>query len=275
MNAARTIDFGHPSFADFYDELPLWSAPFAQSLLERVPLKRGATIVDVGCGTGFLSVELAQRCGPDSRIYAVDPWVAAMDRLERKLDYLGVTNVELMRCDAAETGLPDSCADVIVSNLGINNFADPAKVLAECRRMLRPGGRLMLTTNLNGHMAEVYSAYRGVLDELGLQHCLPALSADETRRGTIESTRARLIEAGFGEPVHEVGSYRMRFADGTALLGHWFMQMAFVAGWRGLVPEQKAPAVIEALERRLNAVATERGELALTIPVAVFEATRP
>ena len=58
-----TPDFNHPDFAEFYDELPLWSAPFAQRLLERAPLARGSTILDVGCGTGFLAIELAQRCG--------------------------------------------------------------------------------------------------------------------------------------------------------------------------------------------------------------------
>jgi FkbM family methyltransferase len=57
-------------------------------------MARGATIVDVGCGTGFLAIELAQRCGRTRRVYAVDPWPAAMARLERKLAYHGLDNVD-------------------------------------------------------------------------------------------------------------------------------------------------------------------------------------
>jgi len=55
------IDFNHPEVAELYDELPLWSAPFGLLMLERIPMQRGLMIVDVGAGTGFLSIELAQR----------------------------------------------------------------------------------------------------------------------------------------------------------------------------------------------------------------------
>ena len=159
----RAPDLKHPDFADFYDELPLWSAPFAQRILERAPMARGLRVLDVGCGSGFLSLEFAQRCGPDSRVWAIDPWPAVMDRLERKLSYHGISNVELVRRDATNTGLPDAIADLVVSNLGINNFDDPAAVLAECRRALKVGGQLILTTNLSGHMAEVYEVLRDIV----------------------------------------------------------------------------------------------------------------
>jgi len=75
----RTLD------GDLYDELPLWSAPFGLMILDRVPLKAGHTYLDVGAGTGFLTVELAQRSGPDARVIAVDPWSAAVKRLRRKM----------------------------------------------------------------------------------------------------------------------------------------------------------------------------------------------
>ena len=266
---APAPDFDHPDFADFYDELPLWSAPFAQKILERAPLARGAGILDIGCGTGFLSLELAQRCGPDSRVWAIDPWPAAMDRLERKLAYHGVENVELVRRDAADTGLPDGIAELAVSNLGINNFADPAAVLAETRRLLKPGARLLLTTNLAGHMAEVYAALRDVL--AGQADRLAAVAAHEAHRGTVASVAGRLAAAGFGEIVHETSSYSMRFADGTAMLDHWFVRMAFVPDWSAAAGENALPA----LEARLNARAKEAGELKLTIPVALFVAVRP
>jgi SAM-dependent methyltransferase len=51
------------AFAAHYDELPLWSAPFGQLLLEHVPFRRGMRVVDLACGTGFPLFELAQRLG--------------------------------------------------------------------------------------------------------------------------------------------------------------------------------------------------------------------
>ena len=268
----ETPRLDHPDFAEFYDELPLWSAPFAQRILERAPLRRGSVIFDVGCGTGFLALELAQRCGPDARVHAVDPWPAAMARLDRKLAYHGVGNVELVVRDAADTGLPDGSADLIVSNLGINNFDDPAAVLAECRRILKRGGRLMLTTNLRGHMAEVYAALREVAAELGLDAA--GVDAAEAQRGTVSSTAGRLAAAGFVDVAHETTRYPMRFADGTAMLGHWFMRMAFIPGWVAAVGEANADRVLPALAARLDTLAAQAGDLALTIPVALFEARR-
>ncbi|BCZ44729.1 hypothetical protein psyc5s11_07960 [Clostridium gelidum] len=43
----------------YYDELPLWSSPFGVVLLNNIPLEKNSTIVDIGCGTGFLLLELA------------------------------------------------------------------------------------------------------------------------------------------------------------------------------------------------------------------------
>ena len=77
MNSFERIDYSTDEFASFYDELPLWSAPFGLLLLQYVPLRAGVRVLDVGAGTGFLSIELAQRCSSDSEIVAVDPWGAA------------------------------------------------------------------------------------------------------------------------------------------------------------------------------------------------------
>ena len=88
MKYLEEIDYKTPGFGDLYDELPLWSAPFGLMLLEHVRLRPGMTILDVGAGTGFIAIELGQRCGADSKVVAVDPWEAAVPRLNRKLNHL-------------------------------------------------------------------------------------------------------------------------------------------------------------------------------------------
>ncbi len=63
MKFLEEIDQKTPELGDFYDELPLWSAPFGLMLLEHVGLKPGITILDVGAGTGCMTIELAQSSG--------------------------------------------------------------------------------------------------------------------------------------------------------------------------------------------------------------------
>jgi ubiquinone/menaquinone biosynthesis C-methylase UbiE len=65
--------------------------------------------------------------------------------LQRKVDFLGLGNVELSTSDAAKLDLPDDSVDVVVSNLGVNNFDNADIVLRECRRVLRPGGRMLIS----------------------------------------------------------------------------------------------------------------------------------
>jgi ubiquinone/menaquinone biosynthesis C-methylase UbiE len=274
MPAHEEIDWSRAEVVAHYDELPLWSAAFGLMLLDRVPLRRGQTVVDVGAGTGFLTVELAQRCGPESRVVAVDPWSAAMDRLASKVAFLGLTNVELVVAPADALDLPDGSVDVVVSNLGVNNFDDPAAVLAECARALRPGGRLVTTTNLVGHMEQLYAAYRDVLAELGLGQYEAALDAQEGHRATVESATEQLALAGLALVDVATDSFRMRFADGRALLDHWFVRLAFVPGWRKVVPDEDADRVLAALEEHLDAVASRHGALELTVPMACLTAER-
>src|SRR5258707_6887741 len=101
-----------------------------------------------------MSIELAQRCGSYARVIAVDPWESAIARLSRKLSYLAIQNVRTHVQDITAIDLPNDSVDLIVSNLGINNFDDPDAALRACFRVAKPGARLLLTTNLVGHMSE-------------------------------------------------------------------------------------------------------------------------
>lgn len=264
-----------PEYGDLHDELPLWSAPFGLLLLDRVPILPCGTYLDVGAGTGFVTLELAQRCGVRSTIVAVDPWEAAIRRLRRKVAHLGVTHVELLERDASSTGLPDESIDVIVSNLGINNFENAAAVLGECYRVARRDAALLLTTNLKGHMAELYDAFRESLIEIGREDRIAALDAHEAHRGSVESVGAILESAGF-EVLDVAGeTFRMRFANASALLWHHLMRLGFIPPLRTVASEESLQQTFETLERRLDAIAAACGEIVLTIPVACFEARKP
>lgn len=275
MNYLEQIDYRSPEFGDFYDELPLWSAPFGRMLLERVALRPRMTILDAGAGTGFMAIELAQRCGAEAKVIAVDPWETAIARLNRKLEFLGIENVRTIAAEIAAIDLPDASVDLIVSNLGINNFDNPQAALRSCLRVAKPEAPLFLTTNLVGHMVEFYDAYRSVLVELGFAHRLAALDAHVNQRATVESVKALLEKEGFEFRGAVTCSFRERFVDGAALLRHYFIRLGFVPGWMSVAPEDAVEVTFNRLERRLNSIAAERGELSLTIPAACIEARKP
>ncbi|HMB68036.1 MAG TPA: methyltransferase domain-containing protein [bacterium] len=274
MDSITEIDYRQPGFGDTYDELPLWSAPFGLLLLEHAPLRPGITVLDVGAGTGFLAMELAQRCGAASRVIAVDPWASALDRLRAKLRAHRVTNVEVREGPAEALEIEDRSVDLVVSNVGINNFEDPAAVLARCARAARDGARILVTTNPVGHMAEFYRVYRDTLASVGLADRVEALESQEAHRGTEESVRELLANAGFAPRAVHRDSFRMRFADGSSLLRHYLVRVGFLGGWTSVLPADRRDEVLARLESDLNAHAAEHGELALTIPMLCIDGAK-
>lgn len=265
------IDLNAPDIVSAYDELPLWSAMFGLLLLKYVPLDKGLNVLDVGCGTGFPALELAQRLGSTCSVYGIDPWEAALARAQQKARAWNIQNVELKLGDAAAMPYPDGQFDLIVSNLGVNNFNDPEGVLRECWRVAKPAAKLVLTTNLQGHMQEFYDVFESTLLELGKQTAIDALHAHIDKRATMEKLVTLFVKGGFGiQKVHQESAW-MRFTDGSALLRHYFIKLGFLDAWKDVVEETEQQEVFSRLEANLNHVAKEEGELRLTIPMAYIQ----
>jgi ubiquinone/menaquinone biosynthesis C-methylase UbiE len=263
-------DLSDPAVVATMDELSFWSSRFGHLLFQHLPLGPHRRILDLACGLGFPLFELAHASGPGCRLVGADPWARALERAERKRRVYGLANVVLVRADGAALPFAPATFDLIVSNLGINNFERPAAVLAECARVARPRGHLVLTSNLVGHMAEFYAVFRATLRDTGHSD-RAALRANEAHRGTPESIRALLEEAGFRVVKVVEDRFIMRFVDGSALLRHWLVKVGFLDGWRGAVPPGDEQAVFAAVEAKLNALAAEQGELRMTVPMLYIE----
>jgi len=257
-------DFNDPRVVDAYDELPLWSAPFGALMLDRIPMGSAMTVLDVGCGTGFPLLELAGRLGPASRLVGIDNWHAAVERARAKAKVYGLQNVEIVEGDAAQMTFEDHAFDLITSNLGINNFADPDAVLRQCFRVLRPGGILAVTSNTVGHMGEFYDHFARALPK----EALPKLEEHIAHRSTPDAIAARIEKAGFKVSDRATSSFRIRFASGAALFNHYFIRLGFLPAWKEIVPEKDRARVFQSLEAAIP------GELALTIPCVYIAARK-
>jgi ubiquinone/menaquinone biosynthesis C-methylase UbiE len=266
-------DFNNVDAVSAYDELPLWSSFAGQLMLKHLPLRGGARVLDVGCGTGFPLLELAGRLGPESTLTGIDPWAPALERARAKARTYGLTNVDIRDGDAATMPFAAASFDLIVSNLGVNNFSDAPSALRECRRVITDTGILALTTNLQGHMRELYEVFAATLSEMSERGRLPALQRHVEHRATVAGTEALLASAGFHVTRVEQESATMRYADGSALLRHYFIKLGFLGAWKEIVPDAIRPAVFGLIETRLNELAASNGGIALTIPLAYIEGT--
>lgn len=271
----RTSNYLDPTiasdFASVFDELSFWSSRFGRLLFDNIEIRGHLKILDLGFGTGFPLFELANAFGRTCQVTGLDPWTQAVERARVKQTIYELPNVTILEGDGAKQPFEDETFDLIVSNLGINNFDRPAKVLAECRRVARPGASLVMTTNIKGHYREFYEVYRTVLRELGKEGHMERLKENEDHRGTKESVCALLEAAGFPAARVIEDEFQMRFLDGGAMLRHSLVRFGFLDGWRSVVTPEEEEEVFALLEKRLNEASALQGELRMTVPMLYIE----
>lgn len=260
---------------DVLDELPLWSAPFGLKLLDHIDYKTNITALDIGFGTGFPLTELAVRLGESSTVYGIDPWKGSIIRANTKIKKYGISNIRIIEGQAESIPLDNNSVDLIVSNNGINNVSDMDKVLSECSRIIKAGGQFVQTMNMDKSMFEFYGQLEQVLTELNLEKEIDLMHQHiYHKRRPLDEVLQMIRKHGFIVKNLEHDQFNYRFADGTALLNHYFIRLAFMDSWIKIIPKDKVEQVFDIIESRLNEEAKILGGVKLSIPFVVIDAVK-
>ena len=111
--------------------------------LEGIGVRSGIVFMDIGCGDGFFTIPAAQLVGERGKVYAVDIDDSAINRLKQKAAKKGLKNVTAKVGAAEETVFCDRCADIVFYSTVLHDFRDPAEVLLNAKRMIKPSGTLV------------------------------------------------------------------------------------------------------------------------------------
>jgi ubiquinone/menaquinone biosynthesis C-methylase UbiE len=116
--------------------------PLGDTALERAAVRRQERVIDVGCGCGATTLDLAARVGTSGSVIGIDISTPMLARARERSQARGLTNIELVEADASTYRFAGD-ADLVFSRTGVMFFRDPAAAFANLRRALRPGGRLV------------------------------------------------------------------------------------------------------------------------------------
>jgi SAM-dependent methyltransferase len=105
----------------------------------------GQTVLDLGCGGGIDTIIAARRTGPDGLVIGLDFLPEMLERTRTAARDAGVSNVVTLEGEMEAIPRPDDSVDLVISNGVVNLSARKARVMAECARVLRPGGRLCVS----------------------------------------------------------------------------------------------------------------------------------
>lgn len=156
-------------------------------LLACLRLTGGESVLEVGCGTGAVTLPLAHAVGEHGRVVAVDIAEPMLGVARQRLGESGMRNVTLLLGDAQVMPLASSAFDVATSRMGVMFFADPVAAFRNIGSALKPAGRLVFACwaplRENRHWLISY--------DIALRH-LGAATSEETKPGPL----------AFGDPAY-------------------------------------------------------------------------
>jgi demethylmenaquinone methyltransferase/2-methoxy-6-polyprenyl-1,4-benzoquinol methylase len=164
----------------------------------------GASVLDVCCGTGDLTLELARRVGPSGEVFGVDFSERMLERARAKLDRAGYPRAQLLAGDALALPLPDDRVAAATVAFGVRNLADIELGFRELARVVRPGGAVVcleITQPQGGPLARFYHVW---FDRL-----VPAVGRAVDRRGDSAYSYLPASVRRFPPPV-ELGEVMQR-----------------------------------------------------------------
>jgi len=202
--------------AAHYDKAARLQREVAAQLLERLEVIRvqPQTILDIGCGTGYLCEALARRYR-SARVFGLDIAEAMVRQARlaragiaaRVQTTLGIAAARDFLCgDAEALPLADASVDMVLSNLTLQ-WCDARRVFAEVLRVLRPGGVLMFSTFGPDTLKELRAAWRAVDGDVHVHDFIDMHDIGDW-----------MLADGFADPVLDVERLRLTYRDVTMLL---------------------------------------------------------
>jgi SAM-dependent methyltransferase len=248
--------------------------PFGDAALNAAAPQGGEKVVDIGCGCGSTSIELARRVGAGGAVLGVDVSRPMLEVARAEGAMHDLAHLEFQEADASEASLPPG-RDLLFSRFGVMFFSEPTAAFSLMRKCLHPGGRCTFvcwrTPRDNPWAMAPLSAARAALgitpepadpDAPG-----PFAFADEGRLRTI------LSGAGFDAiDVHRfdaaltIGATPRAAAEGCVQIGP-------VARLVREVGAQHTPVILDAIERALAPLAEPDGHVRLNGSTWIVSAT--
>lgn len=228
------------------------SRPVHEWMVDHLQPREGQRILEVAAGPGDTGFLAASRLGETGRLVSTDLSPAMVDAARKRGAELGIENAEYRVLDAQAMDLPDESVDGILCRWAVMLMPDPAAALRECRRVLRPGGRLVFAVFTGPEENPFASLPARVLIERG--H-LPRPGSGWTpgilALGDRDRLQSLLDQSGFGSTSVEAVGMVWPFAD-TDAFWRFLIELTALGPLIRSLPDDERRAVRGAIDHGLE-----------------------
>ena len=196
--------------ADVYTRIGKPMRRWAQQVIDDLALQGDETVLDAGCGSGAVTLDLLERL-PEGQIYAVDASGEMIDALRRTLEERHIESVHPIRASLTDFTLPEP-VDVVFSNAVFHWIPDDDALFDCLYRAAKPGGRLRAQCGGHGNNAHVLEAVAAVREQPRFEPHLRGFTDSKKYRTPEEATRS-LERAGWREVRAKLWAQPVPFDD--------------------------------------------------------------
>jgi ubiquinone/menaquinone biosynthesis C-methylase UbiE len=222
-------------------------------LVERLALKPGQRVFDVGCGTGLLAEYVSKIVGAEGRVLGVDPLPLRIEIAKRRES----PNLKFQVGDAnALSGYSDASFDVVYLNAVFHWLPEKRTPLRQFLRLLVPGGRLGLTTGLGDKLGTLQEIRKRVLARKPYSQ-FPEAQSGSAHRVTLAELRGLFEETGFALSSLEVVPNEVIQPSAEAAIE--FSQASSFGNFLGHLPPDLRRAARAEIARELEAFRVPEG----------------
>jgi ubiquinone/menaquinone biosynthesis C-methylase UbiE len=196
--------------AESYENLmvPGLFAPWSAHLIRAANVQPGERVIDVACGTGIVARRITPLVGPQGRVIGLDRNPDMLRVAAAAAQREGLT-IEWRTSPAEQLPFPDGSFDLITCQFGLMFFTDRHKALTEMHRVLRPGGRVLVSVWLGLDRHPFHQA----LDAVSRRHLGQSSVQTVFSLGDANELRRLLTDAGFQQVAIEPASITARYSN--------------------------------------------------------------
>ncbi|MFH1131006.1 MAG: methyltransferase domain-containing protein [Pseudomonadota bacterium] len=215
--------------------LPIWSRRFGRMMLRNLFVPPKAMILDVGCGTGYPSLEILQRMDEKGRIIAIETVPPLLDVARRKAGELAGKQI-FFRSEPASSALAfaTNVYDLVISNLGLLERGDPIEALTEFVRVTKPGGKVIVTLPLANTYDEFFDIYKEVLTKNDQLDILERLNIHRRSFPTSEQAVKWMDIAGLINTNADVEEFTLLFQSSREFFFSPVIEYGPLVAWKDI-----------------------------------------